>query len=99
MDWRPYPNDRLIAQHPSGEFYIIKPVKGMTRVVPIFCPMCATMMKSFYDESAFDKFRCCDKCASAWVYPDLDRWKSGWRPSEEDVKDRISLSKMNNEPI
>jgi hypothetical protein len=85
LEWKPYLNDRIIADHPGG-FFIIKPKESSASVQPLFCPICDIMMRSLYDEDSYHKFGCCDKCAARWVYPDMTRWKSGWRPSSESLK-------------
>ena len=78
--WKDYLNDRLIAEHPDG-FKIIKPKDRKLSGQPLFCPVCDCIFSSFYDDEAWRKFECCDSCANRWVYPDLERWKTGWRPS------------------
>lgn len=88
MDWKIYSKDRLFAQHQSG-FFIIKPLEDVdTKQQPFFCPVCDFVMKSTYDAEAWEKFNCCDKCASIWAYPDMARWKSGWRPTKEEVENK-----------
>ena len=82
-EWKDYTSDRLICEHPDG-FYVIKP-KEEQEFVPFFCNFCDKIMTSIYDEEAHKKFNCCDKCASKHVYPRLEDWKNGWRPSREDV--------------
>lgn len=84
MTWKDYVGDRLITQHPSG-FYIIKPKDVICSARPLFCPVCEIIMRTSYDDEAYDKFECCDECSSRWVYPDIDRWKSGWRPTLDEI--------------
>jgi hypothetical protein len=89
MKWQPYPNDRLVAEHPEG-FFVIKsetPVKG----VPLFCEVCDCMMKSQYDELSHQKFGCCDRCASAWAYQNVERWLAGGRPTKDEVEKYMSI--------
>ena len=83
MEWKEYPGDRLISEHPEG-FYVIRQ-KNESPKDPVFCPLCDFIMKSVYDDESYKKFECCDSCASAWAYPNLDKWKSGWRPAPEVV--------------
>lgn len=86
MQWKPYTKDRLIAEHPSG-FFIIRPqLEEKSR--PIFCPLCDHIMNSYYDEEAWKKFECCDDCANSWAYASADAWKTGWRPTKQEVLDK-----------
>ena len=91
MEWKPYLNDRLIAKHPSG-FHVIRPVDSSESVQPIFCPHCEHIMRSEYDDDAYNKFNCCDSCAASWVYPNLEKWKSGWRPTAEQIRNNCKKS-------
>lgn len=88
MEWKDYAGDRLIAQHPDG-FYVIRPKSLSCEGKPVFCPQCDLIMKTSYDDDAYDKFGCCDSCASNWVYPNLDKWKSGWRPSPTELSNKL----------
>ena len=86
MEWKEYPNERLIAKNPNG-FYIIKQKNDLSAAqVPIFCPLCGYLMNSTYDEESYKKNSCCDECSNVWVYPNAEKWNEGWRPSIEDVK-------------
>ena len=93
MQWEKYSNERLIAKHEKG-FYVIKPEKMSNTENPIFCPLCDWIMNSFYDEEIYKKFTCCDNCANEWVYSNMEKWKEGWRPSREDIDNKIK-----NRPI
>lgn len=56
--------------------------------VPINCPVCEARWIKLNPEaySAFVKWNCCDKCVIEHVEGNEERWKSGWRPSKEQVK-------------
>ena len=88
MNWEPYLNDRMIAKHPSG-FYVIKTKDISHQNKPLFCPVCDYLMNSVYDEETYEKFSCCDNCANKWVYIDQDRWKSGWRPTSDEINNNF----------
>ena len=87
MIWKPYPSNRVISLHPAG-FHIIKPASMNDSSQPLFCPLCESIMKTIYDEESYKKFECCDDCASSWVYPDKKKWADGWRPPEEEVRNK-----------
>lgn len=87
MEWSNYPGNRLIFHHPSG-FSIIKPSELLADQQPLFCPICDGIMNSNYDDDSFVQFKCCDNCASYWAYPNKEKWKEGWRPSVEEVRDK-----------
>jgi hypothetical protein len=87
MNWKKYTNDRLIAEHPEG-FYVVRPEEGSSDSMPLFCPLCESIMKNCFDEESYAKFECCDKCASNWAYPNQQRWRDGWRPTAEELSAR-----------
>jgi hypothetical protein len=87
LSWKSYHNGRLIAEHPDG-FFVIIPA-DRTDTVPIFCSICEFALMSIYDEETYRKLECCDKCAAKWAYPKMSEWKSGWRPSAEDIQQEI----------
>lgn len=88
-DWKPYPNNREIMEHPDG-FYIIKDNDLGDDNSSIFCLLCEKIMTSFYDEESFNKFECCDTCASKFIYPRMEDWKEGWRPTKEYVMSKLN---------
>lgn len=85
-DWKEYPGDRLIKQHESG-FFVIKPREPHAGQ-PLFCPLCDALMNGIYDTDAWEKFQCCDSCASRWAYQNKEEWQKGWRPSAEQIKNK-----------
>lgn len=84
MEWKNYPDDRLIYQHPDG-FYVIKPSSEVNKSTPLFCPMCEGIMKSNFDDETYEKYACCDSCANKWVYRNKEKWLKGWRPSADEL--------------
>lgn len=83
-DWKDYIGDRKIRMHEDG-FYVIRPAVIESAGVPVFCPVCHRPMSSIYDDEVYNKLECCDSCAGKWAYKNMEAWKSGWRPSPEDV--------------
>lgn len=89
MEWKSYTKDRLISQHPSG-FFVIKPIQEEPNDrQPIFCPLCSHIMNSDFDSEVYSKFKCCDSCANNWVYSNKEKWLQGWRPSQEEVLNKL----------
>lgn len=91
--WNEYPGDRLIKKHESG-FFIIKP-KEYEHGQPIFCPLCDFIMNGIYDSDAWEKFQCCDACAGTWAYHNKEEWQKGWRPSREQINNKLEKRLFN----
>lgn len=52
--------------------------------VPVWCPMCNGPMKG-KSTSAYYSFGVCVTCFIMFVDGREEKWKSGWRPSDEQV--------------
>lgn len=81
------PGDRIAIKH--GDFYVIKPCE-CSSYVPLSCPVCLTLYRTKNDEESHLNYECCDYCSMAWARRDIVRWKSGWRPSKEEVECEVS---------
>ena len=46
------------------------------------CPVCFSLSKKAADDVCLLKFDCCNRCYVQYVEGREDRWKGGWRPSE-----------------
>ena len=46
------------------------------------CPVCGKFPKESMDDVCLLKFDCCNRCYIQYVEGREDRWKEGWRPSE-----------------
>ncbi len=58
--------------------------------VPAFCPVCGGLMKGARSTHTYYDFGCCRNCWVDWIDPDReDRWRSGWRPTPEDVETAV----------
>lgn len=88
MEWKPYLKDRLVAEHPDG-FFIIK-TQDTQDGQPIFCPVCDFIMMSIFDDESYEKYKCCEACSNRWVYQNMKRWMDGWRPTKEEIIEKIS---------
>ena len=90
--WETYVNDRLFIKRDG--YYVIKP-KFVSEQIPLACEICGFLFRTNDDETSYGEFGCCSKCALRWAHPDRDRWKTGWRPSQEQIVDDVSTrSKM-----
>jgi len=88
MEWKPYIGGRLITKHPDG-FFVIKN-SDSREGQPIFCPVCDGIMRTSFDDESYEKYSCCESCSNRWVYKNRERWLSGWRPTKEEIIEKIS---------
>ena len=88
-EWKNYIKNREIFHHPDG-FYVIRPAE-LQEKQPLFCPLCDGIMRSNFDEDSFEKFGCCDSCATTWAYPNRKKWLDGWRPSPEEIENKYKI--------
>lgn len=61
-----------------------KPIEERSLRVPIRCPICGYLMKGKSTRTWYDCGTCIS-CYIEFVESREDRWKSGWRPTEEQV--------------
>jgi len=80
---KPYFSDRLIVDR--KEYVVLFP--SDVEVVPLCCPVCTYVMRSKPDEEEFSKNKCCHDCAVKFAYPNIEKWKNGWRPTAEELVD------------
>lgn len=88
MEWKSYTQNRMICEHSCG-FFIIKPLRQVTGQ-PIFCSVCECIMRTSFDDESYEKYTCCETCSNRWVFSDKLRWASGWRPTKEEIIEKIS---------
>jgi len=50
------------------------------------CPVCSFYSFSLEDDVYMNKFKCCHKCYIQYVEGREERWNSGWRPSNANIK-------------
>lgn len=50
------------------------------------CPVCSVYSFSLEDDVYMNKFKCCHKCYIQYVEGREERWNSGWRPSNANIK-------------
>lgn len=90
-DYKPYPGNRLHKM--IDDIYVIVP-SNFEGSIPISCPNCSLLMRTADDSSAWDKHLCCDTCAQTWAKPNEKEWNEGWRPSIEEINNKIFYKKM-----
>lgn len=86
-EWKPYIDDRVIARR--DDYYVIKPVDHV-EPTPLWCPVCESLFVSDADAAAYERFTCCEWCANTWAYKNSDAWLKGWRPSGEEVSEKLT---------
>jgi hypothetical protein len=89
-EWKPYLNDRLIKE--CDGFYIIKPSLDR-QIVPLACPVCDYLLRNIDDEKSYNEFKCCEHCETFWARPNLTAWRRGWRPTKEQVAEKLKDGK------
>jgi len=87
MTFEPYLKDRLIERH---ENYVVIVPKDVNPTMPLACPVCDYLFCSKEDEDSYEEFYCCDFCSMTWAYSHRKQWEEGWRPSESEVKEKMS---------
>ncbi len=50
------------------------------------CPVCHIYSFDLNDDLYMNRFKCCKKCYIQWVEGREERWKTGWRPNENNSK-------------
>jgi len=88
-EWKPYFGNRLRKDHPSG-FVVIVPVER-EEPIPLWCPVCMLLMRSSDDAQYFRTKKCCSRCGMKWADPNMNRWKTGWRPSHDEIDEEVKL--------
>ena len=53
------------------------------------CPVCKTYSFSRRDDLYMNRFKCCERCYIFFVEHREERWREGWRPDEDQVKDSL----------
>ncbi len=54
--------------------------------VPYDCPVCESALRHFDDVVSIKSFGCCVDCQNEFYWPNIDKWKEGWRPKKKDAK-------------
>ena len=54
--------------------------------VPLDCPVCKFAMRHQGDLDMYDTYECCEDCGLRLAQPNRDRWKAGWRPTNDVIE-------------
>ena len=60
--------------------------KLLTKETKRTCPVCSTYSFQLKDDLYMNRFECCHKCYVQWIEGREERWKTGWRPNNENFK-------------
>ena len=58
-------------------------IKDSNRV----CPVCRVYSFSMKDDVYMNRYECCFKCYVQWVENREERWETGWRPNDANIKE------------
>ena len=64
----------------NGNIILIKPLNWVTPTVD--CGICGAALRDQADITSSEKFDCCTDCRDTVVWPNLKKWKQGWRPAK-----------------
>ena len=57
------------------------------------CPICKTYSFSTRDDLYMNRFECCFRCYIDFVERTEEKWKTGWRPNEEQLATALGRRK------
>lgn len=97
-DWRPYPKDRKIKIFETHVIIVPKD-HDSDSFMPLFCKVCDFRFLTKDDENAYRQFQCCSSCADTWAYSNKTRWEEGWRPSAEQIAEKVQKRLFANDQI
>lgn len=78
----------IAVYYPDKKISVITP-RDFEDQYPIFCPVCEKSMNARIDEIYYGKFECCADCGMKWAEVNRSKWKEGWRPSRDNIKEEI----------
>jgi len=88
--WQTLDANREIKILHEGKLVVIK-LKGI--IVPLFCGVCNTPMRTLEDGLSFRKHECCHWCALEWADSEFYDWENGWRPTKEKIQEVLETRK------
>lgn len=81
-------NNRTLEE--KNEYVIIKAEYDDQEIIPAICDVCNGLLRNIDDELSYKKFQCCDDCSQDFARPNIENWKVGWRPNQQEIKKAIS---------
>ena len=54
------------------------------------CPICQWAIRGLEDVESINSYGCCYDCQDFFYWPNLERWKNGWRPKKEEVRKQLN---------
>lgn len=67
-----------------------------TENIPTFCPVCGYALRNIEDKFSYLSYKCCNSCENKWVYRNIEDWKSGKRPTNDELQNYVN-EKLNVE--
>ena len=61
--------------------------KLLTKETKRTCLVCSVYSFELNDDLYMNRYKCCRKCYVQWVEGREERWKTGWRPKNENFKE------------
>ena len=74
---------RRVISIGSDKVWVIKSSEA-SGYIPLDCPICDTTLRDKKDAASYEDWECCVSCSDKYGYPNLDKWKKGWRPSMDE---------------
>jgi hypothetical protein len=84
--WQEYPRNRKISYRGDHVVIIPESRENSSNNMSLFCDVCHIRFARKEDEKSYQMFECCSSCADTWAYSNSEKWKNGWRPSQEQIK-------------
>lgn len=60
-------------------------------IIPTFCKICESTIRTEDDSKSASKFKACFNCSVDFIYPNIELWKDGWRPSRDEINSKLKL--------
>jgi len=98
-EWQPYPKKRKMIDRGNYVLVIPESFSFEQKRMPVFCEVCSIRFGHIEDEKTYKKFGCCSACADTWAYSHKEKWESGWRPSQEQIKISVDKRSIANSDI
>jgi len=92
-EWGPEKEEEYLKQLKQRNKAGTNNKKSKSRKTNRTCPVCKTYSFSAKDDLYMNRFKCCHQCYLEHIAPTpthKEKWQSGYRPSEEEVKQRLA---------